>query len=102
MNDEEVAFRDILVLQAMRGEDNGKLKEYAMQAEIVRRDLEGQARSNEAALAVSIGQGARGGRIEALSVVRETHEARAERDLWSLLDILTRSDLIRDLNHEGQ
>ena len=34
--------------------------------------------------------------------MRESKEVRAERDLWSLLDVLTRSNLIRDLDDEGK
>ena len=74
MNDEEVAFRDILLLTAMRQDGDimtgYKFRDsssqaklvglYAMQAEMVRKDLEKQARANDEVIAMAIGGGTRG------------------------------------------
>ena len=39
---------------------------------------------------------------QAQSIRRESLEARAERDLWTLLEIFTRSHLIKDLDDESK
>ena len=73
MNDEEVAFRDILLLKAMRQDgdiitgykfrDSSSQAQlvglYAMQADSVRKDLEKQARANDEVIAMTIGSGSR-------------------------------------------
>eukprot|EP00596_Hydrurales_sp_CCMP1899_P010777 CAMPEP_0119036256 /NCGR_PEP_ID=MMETSP1177-20130426/3841_1 /TAXON_ID=2985 /ORGANISM="Ochromonas sp, Strain CCMP1899" /LENGTH=140 /DNA_ID=CAMNT_0006995819 /DNA_START=170 /DNA_END=589 /DNA_ORIENTATION=- len=106
MLEEDVVFHDILFQRAMRQDGDSvlgyKLRDVSSQALLVRlyaerieagrEDIERQARANEIHGNSERGKDAKGYRREAL-------EARAERDLWSLLDICTRSDLLKDLDN---
>jgi Nuclear pore protein 84 / 107 len=117
INEEQGAFCDVLSQRAMRvdGEyrTGYKLRDslsqaqlvsmYSSQVEASRQGFERQIRARGESLSMGIlddggaaGAGAPGVSFDSLR--REAAEARAERDLWSLLDILTRSELLVDLD----
>lgn len=107
MNDEEVAFRDILLLKAMRQDgdimtgykfrDSSSQAQlvglYAMQAETIRKDLEKQARANDEVIAMAIGGGTRG-QISAVQEVKSLYSLLTHRQVsWHLFAVTFESDL---------
>ena len=116
-NEDAISFQEVLVKWNMRVEDECiagfKLADsssqaqlaqmYAAQADWTRKEKERLANGCDESLAMGQVMGGYSNNInqsrnEALLLRREAQEARAERDLWSLLHILTRSDLLNDVN----
>ena len=116
-NEDAVSFQEVLVRWNMRVEDDFiagfKLADassqaqlaqmYAAQADWTRKEKERLANGCDESLAMGQVMGgysnnSNQSRNEAQILRREAQEARAERDLWSLLDILTRSELLCDVN----